>query len=173
MRAAARAATKADLGVVAAWIHSDDECRLWAGPAVSFPFRPGTLASEIGFDEAENLAIDDETGPAAFGQVVLMPGGRAHLARVIVRPDARGRGLGRLLLGALIARARSLDARVVSLNVYRENETARRVYEAAGFAPAPWPDRDTGAPPGILHLTLDLQPSGSREEVNGLASDDV
>ena len=101
-----------------------------------------------------NLSLRDETGAAGFGQVVPKAGRRAHLARVIVRPDARGRGLGHTIVRALVERARS-GARVVSLNVYASNATALRVYEAAGFSVAPWPE-DDGAAPGVLHLTLDL-----------------
>ena len=84
---------------------TEEECRLWAGPAVSFPLLPDRLEREIGFPEAENLALSDEAGVAGFGQVVPKAGGRAHLARVIVRPDARGRGLGHAIVRALVARA--------------------------------------------------------------------
>ncbi len=150
-----RDATLADLEVVASWVRTEEECRLWAGPAVSFPLLSGRLEREIGFTEAENLALCDEAGAAGFGQVVPKAGGRAHLARVIVRPDARGRGLGHAIVRALVERARS-GARVVSLNVYASNATALRVYEAAGFRVAPWPEDDGAAPPGVLHLTLGL-----------------
>jgi ribosomal-protein-alanine N-acetyltransferase len=151
----ARDATLADLEVVASWVSTEEECRLWAGPAVSFPLLLARLEREIGFAEAENLALRDEAGAAGFGQVVLKAGGRAHLARVIVRPDARGRGLGHTIVRALVERARG-EARMISLNVYAFNATALRVYEAAGFRVAPWPEDDGAAPPGVLHLTLDL-----------------
>jgi len=153
-----RDATLADLEVVASWIRTADECRLWAGPAVSFPLEPGVPAVEIGFADAQNLALADGAGTAGFGQLVWRPGGRAHLARVIVRPDARGRGLGRVLVRALLERAAARGARLATLNVYTENAAARRLYEAAGFAvtAAPGgPDR----PPGALSMTLALAPS--------------
>ena len=41
-----RDATLADLGVVASWVCSEEECRLRAGPAVSFPLLPGRLERE-------------------------------------------------------------------------------------------------------------------------------
>jgi [ribosomal protein S18]-alanine N-acetyltransferase len=151
----ARDATLADLEVVASWVRTADDCRLWAGPAVSFPLRLERLAAEIGFAEAENLAVGDEAAPDAFGQVAPKDGGRAHLARVIVRPEARGHGLARVLVGALVERASAQGVRVVSLNVYATNTAARRVYEAAGFVTAPWPEDDGTAPPGVLHLRLE------------------
>jgi [ribosomal protein S18]-alanine N-acetyltransferase len=153
-----RDATLHDLEVVASWIRSADECRLWAGPAVSFPFEPGALALEIGFVEADDLALADEAGTAGFGQLVWRPGGRAHLARVIVRPDARGRGYGRALVSALIERAASRRARLATLNVYAENLAARRLYEAAGFTVALAPG-EQACPHGSLPMTLALASS--------------
>jgi [ribosomal protein S18]-alanine N-acetyltransferase len=153
-----RDATLDDLKVVASWIRTGDECRLWAGPVVSFPIEPGALALEIGFAEADDLALADEAGTAGFGQLVWRPGSRAHLARLIVRPDARGRRLGRELVRALVERATARGARLATLNVYAENEAARRLYEAAGFTFATAPG-GPACPHGALHMTLALAPS--------------
>jgi [ribosomal protein S18]-alanine N-acetyltransferase len=150
-----RDATLRDLDVVASWIGTEDECRLWAGPAVSFPFEPGALAREIGFSEAEDLALADEAGTAGFGQLVWRTGDRAHLARVVVRPDARGRGYGRVLVRALLECAMSRGARLATLNVYVGNGAARRLYEVAGFTDATVPGGHA-CPHGALYMTLKL-----------------
>ena len=77
---------------------------------------------------------------------------------MIVRPDARGRGLGHVLVRALLERAAADGARDAStLNVYAANAAAVRLYEAAGF-------RRAAAEPGqegdaaVWRLTLDLTP---------------
>jgi [ribosomal protein S18]-alanine N-acetyltransferase len=150
-----RVATPDDLRVVATWVETADACRLWAGPAVSFPIEPGVLALEIGFAEAEDLALADEAGTAGFGQLVWHPGGRAHLARLIVRPETRGRGYGGVLVRALLERAASRGAGIATLNVYPQNSAARRLYEAAGFAVSDGPGGQA-SPHGALHLTLRL-----------------
>jgi ribosomal protein S18 acetylase RimI-like enzyme len=49
-----------------------------------------------------------------------------------VAAHARGRGVGRALLDALLATAREQGYRAVSLSVDRQNP-ARRLYERAGF----------------------------------------
>ncbi|WP_454049648.1 ribosomal protein S18-alanine N-acetyltransferase [Cellulomonas sp. Marseille-Q8402] len=49
------------------------------------------------------------------------------------RPDAQRRGVGRLLLDALLARAREVGAGDVLLEVRVDNEPALRLYERAGF----------------------------------------
>ena len=51
-----------------------------------------------------------------------------------VAPEARGRGVGRALLAAVIERARSLAGlEQIVLDVVTVNEAARRLYRAQGF----------------------------------------
>lgn len=51
-----------------------------------------------------------------------------------VLPSARGRGVGALLLDALIGEARAGDVPGLSLSVEDGNDAARRIYERAGFS---------------------------------------
>ncbi|APX32974.1 hypothetical protein BH708_09905 [Brachybacterium sp. P6-10-X1] len=53
---------------------------------------------------------------------------------VAVEQEARGRGVGRALMEALLHRAREYGVDRVSLHVSRENDRARRLYEALGFS---------------------------------------
>jgi len=50
-----------------------------------------------------------------------------------VRPEARGAGIGALLLEACIADARLAGVETMILTVTAENETAVRLYERHGF----------------------------------------
>lgn len=52
-----------------------------------------------------------------------------------IRPDCRGRGIGRHLLEAVAEKARQLGCCKVTLEVHEGNLLAKRLYEAAGFAP--------------------------------------
>jgi ribosomal protein S18 acetylase RimI-like enzyme len=52
---------------------------------------------------------------------------------VAVVPDARGRGVARALLRALLDRGRALGHTAAGIAVTRGNEPAQRVYEALGF----------------------------------------
>ena len=131
--ASVRDATLADLEVAAGWVGSEEECLLWAGPDVSFPLELERLAAEIGLDGATSLALTDSLGTVAFGQLVWARRGTAHLARVIVRPDARGLGHGHALVQALLERAAADGAHLATLNVFARNQAAIRLYETAGF----------------------------------------
>jgi GNAT superfamily N-acetyltransferase len=55
---------------------------------------------------------------------------------VVVAPDARGRGVGTALLAEAEDWARERGHRILTLNVFARNESARRVYERAGFVTA-------------------------------------
>lgn len=53
---------------------------------------------------------------------------------VCVRPDKQGRRLGRMLLEHAVDAAKAAGAARVMLKVHRDNASARRLYQSAGFA---------------------------------------
>jgi GNAT superfamily N-acetyltransferase len=57
----------------------------------------------------------------------------AFLFDIEVEEEQRGKGYGRGLLAALEQRLRDAGATELALNVFGENETARRLYLSAGF----------------------------------------
>ena len=57
----------------------------------------------------------------------------AHLLRIAVDPRQRNAGIGRDLLGAVLARATAARAEHITLEVASENEAAIALYRAAGF----------------------------------------
>jgi ribosomal protein S18 acetylase RimI-like enzyme len=55
------------------------------------------------------------------------------LAKIMVHPKARGLGLGRVVVEALIARADAFGAELLTLGVRGNNHGAQSLYEACGF----------------------------------------
>jgi ribosomal protein S18 acetylase RimI-like enzyme len=58
----------------------------------------------------------------------------AHLARLGVRPEAQGRGIGSALIHDLIQRAGALQSGRLSVNTQDDNAASLRLYQKLGFA---------------------------------------
>jgi ribosomal protein S18 acetylase RimI-like enzyme len=77
-----------------------------------------------------------------------------HLARLIVDPQQRGKGYGRLLCVRLMETARSRQfVDRFTLNVCRDNDVALRLYHSLGFQPNS--ESDAGSVIAMRLLTAD------------------
>ncbi|GAA1469268.1 GNAT family N-acetyltransferase [Microbacterium thalassium] len=79
-------------------------------------------------------ALSVRRDPPADIARLLPPGPVTELSKLYVRPEAHGGGAARLLLDAVVERARSAGTATVWLGTNRENHRARRFYEREGFA---------------------------------------
>jgi ribosomal-protein-alanine N-acetyltransferase len=102
------------------------------------PLALGSILAEAGpgVDGVVLVARDEAggTGGALVGMAsARVQGDEAHVIRIAVDPAHRRRGVGRALLAALVAWARSRDASAVLLEVRATNVAAQQLYVAAGF----------------------------------------
>jgi ribosomal-protein-alanine N-acetyltransferase len=81
-------------------------------------------------DEALVAESDGEVDAYVFARAL---GSEAEILNLAVRPEHQRRGIGRRLLGALLARLREHGASRVFLEVRRSNTGARGFYERFGF----------------------------------------
>jgi ribosomal protein S18 acetylase RimI-like enzyme len=123
---------------------------------------------ELGADGVGDVlvAVDDRPGgdgqllgtvmlqpwPQA-GQVVRGPG-EAEIRALAVRPEARGAGLAKMLVAAVIARAADNGIRHLLLLTQPEMKIAHHLYQEAGFARLP--ERDWSPEPGLILLAYGL-----------------
>ncbi len=104
--------------------------------------RRGTLllaTTDTGAPRAEGGAAPGDE-PRAVGMACLsytwtleLGGLSAWLDELYVEPALRGAGVGRALLSAAVAHARSVGAAAVDLEVVEGHERAARLYEREGF----------------------------------------
>jgi putative acetyltransferase len=82
------------------------------------------------------VAVDDDD---VVGSVALreLGGGTVELKRMYLRPDQRGRGLGKDLLALALDWARANEIQVVRLDTSERMVAAQRLYEANGFERVP------------------------------------
>lgn len=83
--------------------------------------------------------------------------GSFELAKMAVAPSARGRGVGRALAEAAIAKARTLGASRVELLSNTVLEPAIRLYRSLGFVEVPLPATDYRR--ANIKMALELAPT--------------
>jgi len=91
------------------------------------------------------LVLRDDAGRAVgCGGIARFDESRGEVKRMYVVPEARGRGLGRMLLERLEAQARSLGYTSVVLETGDRQPEALGLYEASGYERIPcYPPYDT------------------------------
>lgn len=125
--AAAARAMRAYLDELTDRLETDTDPRLThaVDPAeVTPPHGDFMLVSEVATGEV-----------VGFGAVRVLEAGVVEIKRMWLKPDVRGRGLGRFLLGHLENRARALGGRRVLLGVNDSLVEACGLYIASGYEP--------------------------------------
>ena len=120
--------------VLVSWFATPAELRLFAGESLRWPLD----ARQLRLIRADTTlrawtAVDGELIIGHIELTWLSQAGWGRLARVALAPQWRGRGLGRELVEAALAKARAAGMRGVDLRVYAANAAARATYAAAGF----------------------------------------
>jgi ribosomal-protein-alanine N-acetyltransferase len=101
--------------------------------------KPGLGAGRLREGLVERLqrsfggAVPQEANILGYGGFWLMAG-EAHISTIAVRPEWRRRGIGELVLVAMLEQAVELGADLASLEVRVSNVTAQSLYQKYGFA---------------------------------------
>jgi N-acetylglutamate synthase-like GNAT family acetyltransferase len=114
--------------------------------------------------DAGNRFFVLEDAGAACGCVALRPADAAavELRRLAVLPAHRGKGCGRTLVAHVLAEARRMGARRVTLGMWAADVTLRQWYERLGFVVTETLDHPD-LPVPVTHMAMDLparQPAG-------------
>jgi ribosomal protein S18 acetylase RimI-like enzyme len=108
----------------------DAEAKVEADIAAQLPEGPRTRGVYL-------YAVEDDRELVGYAWMSSVPdqAGKslAFVFDLWVRPDARGRGLGRAAMLALEAEARSLGLDRIRLNVFGHNDVARNLYRSLGY----------------------------------------
>lgn len=116
------------------WFPNEDAIRTWGGPDFAFPFSPDTFRRDLHWPDMASFSLLSPANEfAAFGQAYERIG-RINLARLVVNPELRGKGVGQRLVRMLMACAADLmPLAEFSLFVYRDNAAALQCYQSVGF----------------------------------------
>jgi [ribosomal protein S18]-alanine N-acetyltransferase len=96
---------------------------------------PGMFAEEVSQPATSRIYLVAESGTGVVGYAgMLFPGGpEADVLTIAVHPDHWGKGIGSVLLAALIDEAARRGCGAVFLEVREDNPRARTLYRNRGF----------------------------------------
>jgi ribosomal-protein-alanine acetyltransferase len=119
---------------------------------------PEVMVAELSHPASCYLVARPDGDDAIVGYAGLRAGNRGgdgDIQTVAVAPEHRGKGLGRLLVEALLSEARERLVSAVFLEVRADNDAARGLYASLGFQEI---DRRTGyyQPDGVDALVMTL-----------------
>ena len=122
----------ADAELVSSWAPTAQEVWTWVSRR-TVPVPPDAIRDWAAEQGSVTYLVHEDGTPVAFGQVWLDDDEEdAELARLLVAPAHRGRGVGRRMVRALTEVARQHRPHV-AMRVAPGNEAALRSYAAAGF----------------------------------------
>jgi ribosomal protein S18 acetylase RimI-like enzyme len=118
---------------VLGWIDSADELEAWASRR-DFPLRRDVLAEWHRDPDVHPYLLFAGDRLCGYGEVWEdREEDEAELARIVIAPSERARGLGRALVRLLVAEAAAMGLRDVWVRVIPWNAPALACYEGAGF----------------------------------------
>jgi ribosomal-protein-alanine N-acetyltransferase len=124
------------------------------------PWTPGLFLHELKVPFSRTTLIRSSNGTRATMAYVCrwLVGDEAHILNLAVHPDHRGRGLGRRLVESVVREAEAAGARVVTLEVRRENGPARSLYRNLGFVDTGLRRNYYGRGEDAIIMSLQLKP---------------
>ena len=133
--------TSVDIDELATWFDNADDIFRWGGAGIPFPFTRESFHDGCLWREMLSFRLNDSKGVySAFGQLYERHD-RINLARLVVHPKRRGRGVGKQLVGMLMVAGRvSFTLDEFSLFVFRDNTPAFECYRSMGFVVTDFPE---------------------------------
>lgn len=133
----ARSTISSDLAFISTWIKSENELLMWSGKGFSFPVKNEELFNLLLMPGKRFFTFIENSFIIGYGEIgrIEPQNESAFLSRIIVAPQKRGFGLGKIITGFLIQYCfKILDRNTLYLNVFLNNKFAMAIYEQEGFS---------------------------------------
>uniref|UniRef100_UPI004047D95E GNAT family N-acetyltransferase n=1 Tax=Rheinheimera sp. TaxID=1869214 RepID=UPI004047D95E len=149
------------------WFNNAEQLHNWGGDSFDYPYTAQQFIAQLCRPATQSYSLI--TGHAAqwvgFGQLCDRFGCH-HLARLVIAPTHRGKGLARTLIYELFIKALAEQPKPFSLYVHRHNTLALQLYIALGFVITPPPEPKN---PRLHFMTLEA--GAANALVQGYLSD--
>jgi ribosomal protein S18 acetylase RimI-like enzyme len=130
-----------EIETLKSWFPDKESGYIWCGPGLRFPFTHETFVEDIHWQKMPSYSLRSEEGVfIGFGQFY-EKANRCNLARLVVSPECRSKGLGQSFIGQLMRIGMSeLNVKECSLFVLNNNEKALKCYKSLGFIEQDYPE---------------------------------
>lgn len=128
------------LSTLMSWFPDKESSYNWCGPGLRYPFTDETFQDDIQWGKMPTYSLlDSENQLIGFGQYYEKYG-RCHLARLVISPFHRSKGLGYGFINKLMEIGMAdLGLSECSLFVVSSNDKALYCYRALNFKKADYP----------------------------------
>lgn len=116
------------------WVPDREAMISFAGTSLKWPLTKGQLAELSQKPECRSFFLLGKNSPVAYGDYMMDQAGEARLCRLIVSPEHRRKGYGKVLVKKLIHKVETNEQELgISLFVLEANKTAYQCYHSCGF----------------------------------------
>lgn len=118
------------------WVPSPQKLLFWAGPQFRYPLEASFFKEHIRQVKINpfQLVEGDTHNFMGYGEICSPCEDHCLLCRLIIAPEHRGVGFGRVLVGRMVETGLTVyGCRSISLNVFDRNTSAVVCYESTGF----------------------------------------
>ncbi|NOH71057.1 GNAT family N-acetyltransferase [Vibrio pectenicida] len=123
-----------DHNLLIRWIDSEKLNYQWGGPSFSFPLNSIQINKHCTQPSIFPFIFIVEEREAGYVELVKVSDEHFRICRVFLSNHVRGQGLAKVMLIQLITLAKEqLQAKTLSLAVFKTNTVARCCYESLGF----------------------------------------
>lgn len=118
------------------WVQSQSEARAWCGLSWGQVKTAKIFSNWHGVNDVHPYILSMGSAPVGYGEIWTDPLEKeVELARIIVKPQSRGKGLGQRLVKKLLQKAELFGYPYAFVRVVPKNIAAIRCYKNAGFVP--------------------------------------
>ena len=151
-----RPVAEKDIQTICGFPQSEEEL-FFLFPKAEFPLTSSQLQETIA-QRSDSTVVELDNEVVAFANFYrLEAGGRCSVGNVVVSPAARGRGVGRYLIGQMLALAFSKhQAAEVTVSCFNQNVAGLLFYPKLGFQPYAVEERKDkkGNRVALIHMRL-------------------
>lgn len=134
---------ESDAREVAGWPTTGEDVRRWAGRDPGWPVDASVFGRWHADPDVKPYVMREGETPVGYGEVWIDEDEQeVELARIIVSPTERGRGVGKRLVRLLLDRASLYGYPDAFVRVVPDNDAALACYRGAGFTAIPEQERD-------------------------------